>query len=173
MEISEYYISTLKNASMNIGPVLGFILAGYFIFFKLPFLFFLKNMKKNKENFKSEIRANENKDEKYSVKDYENFLQNKKKMESIPFARNENKSENKENPKRESSQKSNVSAEDLFGIRPGERFSKDDLKKKYRELLKMNHPDRVASLSEEFKDLADKRTKEINSAYEKLLKKAS
>lgn len=160
---------------MNIGPIFGFIFVGYFIFFKLPFLFFLKNMKKNKENFKSEMNAPEIKDEKYSVKDYEKFLQNKKKIESISYNRHEsnNEKKQKDRPKNESSQSTNLSAEILFGISPGERFSKDDLKKRYRELLKMNHPDRVATLSEEFKELADKKTKQINSAYEKLLKKAS
>ncbi len=160
---------------MNIDPLVGFIVVGYFIFFKLPFLFFLKNMKKNKENLKSEMSETEIKDEKYSVKDYEKFIQTKKKIESISYSRNDsnNEKKQKEKAKNDSSQTANLSAEILFGIKPGERFSKDDLKKKYRELLKMNHPDRVASLSAEFKELADKKTKEINNAYEKLLKKAS
>ncbi len=64
-------------------------------------------------------------------------------------------------------------AEDLFGISQGEKMTKDDLKKRYRDLLKMNHPDKVASLSPEFKDLAHKKTKEINDAYELLMSKIS
>jgi hypothetical protein len=34
----------------------------------------------------------------------------------------------------------------------------------------MNHPDKVASLSDEFKILAERRTKQINQAHSKLKK---
>jgi DnaJ like chaperone protein len=52
-------------------------------------------------------------------------------------------------------------------------MTQSDLKKRYFELLKQNHPDRVASMGHDFKKLAEKNTKEINKAYEKLKKKAS
>ena len=66
-----------------------------------------------------------------------------------------------------------ISPETLFEIRPGQKFTKQELKQKYFELLKMNHPDKVASLGKDFKKLAEQNTKEINSAYDKLKAKAS
>lgn len=58
----------------------------------------------------------------------------------------------------------------LLSLNP--RFSQQELKKAYREAIKMNHPDKVAALAVEFKILAERRTKQINHAYSKLLRKA-
>ena len=58
---------------------------------------------------------------------------------------------------------------DLLGLKPG--FSQKQLKEAYRQAVKMNHPDKVATLSDEFKALAEKRMKQINQAFEMLLKK--
>jgi hypothetical protein len=57
----------------------------------------------------------------------------------------------------------------LLGLSPN--FSQSELKKAYRESVKMNHPDKVAALAVEFKELAERRTKQINQAYSKLLRK--
>ena len=57
----------------------------------------------------------------------------------------------------------------LFRLKPD--FSKNELKQAYREAVSMNHPDKVAALSEEFKILAERKTKRINEAYSRLLKK--
>lgn len=59
----------------------------------------------------------------------------------------------------------------LFGLKP--QFTESELKKAYRIAAKQNHPDKVATLSIEFKLLAERRTKQINQAYSKLLKKKS
>jgi hypothetical protein len=45
----------------------------------------------------------------------------------------------------------------------------DKLKNAYREKVKQNHPDKVDGMSNEFKELADKKMKEINDMYEKAL----
>jgi hypothetical protein len=55
---------------------------------------------------------------------------------------------------------------ELLGLKPG--FSQKELKTAWREAVRMNHPDKVAALSAEFKALAEKRTKKINQAYERL-----
>lgn len=60
--------------------------------------------------------------------------------------------------------------EEILGFKPGEAFTQIELKKRYFELLKQNHPDRVASMGDDFKKLAEKNTKDINKAYEKLKK---
>ncbi len=67
----------------------------------------------------------------------------------------------------------NTPAEEIFEIPVGHVLNKSELKKRYFELLKMNHPDKVASLGNDFKVLAEKKTKAINSAYDELKKKAS
>lgn len=90
------------------------------------------------------------------------------------------KEEKKEEEKKEEKKKEEKKAtprpqvkKDFPGFRPEDLASKESLKKRYIELIKENHPDRVASMGKEFKDLAEKNTKEINETYERLKKKAS
>jgi DnaJ-domain-containing protein 1 len=52
----------------------------------------------------------------------------------------------------------------VLGVSHG--ASKEEIRKAYLELLKKYHPDRFAALSEEFQELANKRTKQIIEAYE-------
>jgi DnaJ like chaperone protein len=40
----------------------------------------------------------------------------------------------------------------------------------YRKQAQMNHPDRVANMATEFRELAERRMKEINAAYDELRK---
>ena len=49
--------------------------------------------------------------------------------------------------------------------------SQEDIKKAYRELANKYHPDKVNHLGHEFKELAEKRFKEIEEAYRKLVPK--
>ncbi|MBI5326005.1 MAG: DnaJ domain-containing protein [Ignavibacteriae bacterium] len=49
--------------------------------------------------------------------------------------------------------------------------SNDEIKSGYKQKMKEYHPDRVASLGAELRQLAEKKTQEINKAYE-LLKKS-
>lgn len=44
--------------------------------------------------------------------------------------------------------------------------SADNIKKRYRELIAQYHPDKVHHLGREFSAIADKKTREINEAYE-------
>ncbi len=44
----------------------------------------------------------------------------------------------------------------------------EDIKRAYRELAQKYHPDRVSHLGKEFQELAEKRFKEINKAYQEL-----
>jgi len=48
-------------------------------------------------------------------------------------------------------------------------LNKETLKKKYRTMMTQYHPDKVNNLADEFKELAVKKTKEINEKYEILL----
>jgi preprotein translocase subunit Sec63 len=41
----------------------------------------------------------------------------------------------------------------------------DDIRRAYRTQISKYHPDKVASLSEEFKSIAEQKAKEINAAY--------
>ncbi|MFP6900929.1 MAG: J domain-containing protein [Opitutales bacterium] len=42
----------------------------------------------------------------------------------------------------------------------------NEIKKKYLELIKQNHPDKVRSMSDEIREVAERKSKEINKAYE-------
>lgn len=46
------------------------------------------------------------------------------------------------------------------------KVSKDDIKKRYRDLAHKYHPDKVSHLGDEFKELAQQKFREINEAYE-------
>ena len=140
-------------------------------------------MKDNKARFEEPQKKPE-KD--YSLEDYKDFQRRMKTIAALP--KEEKKQEKKEEPKarRRQEQKqerkqetikprqqSEPSAEEVFGFSPGQIFSKEDLKKRYLELLKQNHPDKVAQLSPDFKKLAEQKTKDINQAYAKLKNKAA
>lgn len=56
----------------------------------------------------------------------------------------------------------------LLGIAPG--TPKDEAKKQFRALITQYHPDKVAHLAPEFRELAERRTREILSAWEALEK---
>jgi uncharacterized membrane protein YkvA (DUF1232 family) len=55
---------------------------------------------------------------------------------------------------------------EVLGVARG--ASCDEIKNAYRKLANKYHPDKVNYLGEEFKELADKRFKEIQEAYEQL-----
>lgn len=186
MDVSTYYITTLTKAFTKIGPIVAFLLAGYFIFIKLPFLFFLRNMRDNKVKFDVTPKKPE-KD--YTLEDYKDFQRRMKtisapKPEKQEEKKQEKKQERKEEPKTEKKQdqkqevrkpspKIDSSAEEIFELKPGQSFTQSELKKKYLELLKQNHPDKVAQMGPDFKKLAEKKTKDINQAYAKLKAKAA
>ncbi len=46
--------------------------------------------------------------------------------------------------------------------------SQDEIRSAYQQLIQQYHPDRVEQMGPELKELALKRTKEINAAYDKL-----
>jgi hypothetical protein len=48
-------------------------------------------------------------------------------------------------------------------------FTKEELKNKYRELMKQYHPDLFANSNQEIKNIAEVKTREINIAYEYLV----
>lgn len=190
-----YYVTTLTTAFKNVAPVLAFIIGGYFVFVKLPFLFLKKSMDDQKKKLQEENKDLVAPEKKYSVEDYKEFQRKMKLMNGtaeIAPAKNkvlelpgqqQKKEQPKEKPKQEKKQeppkkpepvqREAQSPEEILGFKPNERFTKSELKKRYFELLKQNHPDRVASMGQDFKKLAEKNTKDINRAYDKLKDKAS
>ncbi|HCC48011.1 MAG TPA: hypothetical protein DEQ38_07860 [Elusimicrobia bacterium] len=56
----------------------------------------------------------------------------------------------------------------VLGVPEG--ASDEEIKHAYRELANKYHPDKVSHLGEEFKELAHKRFKEIQAAYQELTK---
>lgn len=50
-------------------------------------------------------------------------------------------------------------------------FTLDEIKPSYRKLIAQYHPDRVAAMGEEIREVAEKKAKEINRAYDYFQKK--
>ena len=174
MEILNYYIKTLSTVGGKLLPVGVFLLVGYFLFIKLPFFFFRKVQVDNKpkENPQVETKkepAVEFKTQTQNKNDYQERLAQAREEK----ARQQKRREQEEPKKAAPNNKATATAEEIFEIPPGSVLTKSELKKRYFELLKQNHPDKVASLGNDFKVLAEKKTKAINSAYEDLKKKAS
>lgn len=196
MEPLQYFSTTLHNAFGNLLPLFGYALFGYFVCIKLPFYLLLKIKKENTqpEEVKSEVSRAEPIDfrllqkkvrleqEAHQGKIHQKAdeAKSEKKKEQREEPRQEKKQEKREEKKEEKSsgpekpKKPQLSlAEEIFDLRPGQVLTKGELKKKYHDLLKKNHPDKVDSLGADFKTLAEKKTKEINQAYQKLKSKAS
>lgn len=191
MDPANYYITTLIAAFKNLAPLAAFLIGGYLIFIKMPFLFLKKSMDDQKKKLMEEDKKLPL-EEKYSVEDYLAFQKrlklmsggahSEKKDSSTKEQQKKTKSDEKTSektqkkqqpPPRKPIQTTTRSAEEIFNFRPNEKFSKGELKKRYFELLKENHPDRVASMGQDFKKLAEKNTKDINKAYDVLKNKAS
>jgi hypothetical protein len=60
------------------------------------------------------------------------------------------------------------SAYEVLGVREG--ASMEEVTAAYRKQAQMNHPDRVANMAAEFRELAEHRMKDINAAYNELRK---
>jgi len=54
----------------------------------------------------------------------------------------------------------------ILGVHRGDSF--DNIRRAYRERMKEYHPDRVAGLGTELRELAERKAKEINIAFEEL-----
>lgn len=52
----------------------------------------------------------------------------------------------------------------VLGVRPG--TSREEIKRRYRELMAAYHPDKAAMATAEIRKLAEEKVKEINQAYE-------
>jgi DnaJ-domain-containing protein 1 len=165
MDQANYYVTTLTNAFTKLAPYFIFLVGGYFVFIKLPFLFLKKSMDQQKKNLQQ--------DEKKAVQ------VEAPKVKVLNHTEQPKKEEPKKKPEAKKAEVKKPQAplepspEEVLGFKPGESITKSELKKRYFELLKQNHPDRVASMGEDFKKLADKNTKDINKAYDKLKSKAA
>jgi hypothetical protein len=51
----------------------------------------------------------------------------------------------------------------VLGVPPS--AGEDQIRTAYRQLMSQYHPDKVASLGQELRDLADRKSKEISTAY--------
>lgn len=74
-------------------------------------------------------------------------------------------------PQSHGSQEGRAGHEDPYAILGlSKNASKEEIRKAYRDLAIKYHPDKVSHLGSEFKDLAEARFKEIQQAYQTLLK---
>jgi DnaJ-domain-containing protein 1 len=170
MDPVNYYLTTFIQAFKKLLPLGMFLIGGYFIFFKLPFFFLRKNLQKEKSKL---IEKNDEPPKKIDSKEKSKFTEREQHIKDKKKKQNSESTFRKENIKKETRHKKTLTPEEIFNIKENQTISESELKKRYFALLKQNHPDRVASMGEDFKKLAEKNTKDINDAYEKLKKKDS
>lgn len=179
MDYPSYIVNTLSVSIGKIAPILLTIGAGYLLFIKLPFFIFLKVLKSSHAPV-AEFQTNVT-----DLGDFRSQVEDKKRIEAeririqkekIKFNQ-DYKFQYKEQKKKEAPKKPDPipqskanAAERIFNLEAGATISKSELKKKYHNLLKTSHPDKV---SFELKSEAEARTKEINSAYQKLKSRAA
>jgi len=60
-------------------------------------------------------------------------------------------------------QESSKSPYEILGI--GVRASREEIRIAYRKMASLYHPDKVVHLAPEFREMADRKMKEINTAY--------
>lgn len=193
MGYDEYVAKTFIAAGTKIVPVVVSLVVGYFVFIKLPFMFFrqtLRDVRKmhpdddpNLPKFPDEQKVMRledkiRRDAEELKKEQQQRKKEEPKKEKVHAKKEEPKKEQKKEEKKQEPPKRPVvdpgpTPESVFEIPSGQKLSADELKSRYHELLKQSHPDRVASMGPDFKKLAEKKTKEINDAYAKLKKKAS
>lgn len=178
MSYDDYVVKTFIAAGEKIIPVVVSLVVGYFVFIKLPFLFFRQTLKDVRKmhpedeklpKFPEEVKVMRLEDK--IRRDAEELKKEQQKKEP-PKQRKEEpkKEEKKREPPKRPAVDLGPSPESVFEIPSGQKLSPQELKSRYHELLKQSHPDRVASMGPEFKKLAEKKTKEINDAYAKLKK---
>jgi len=80
------------------------------------------------------------------------------------------KNQSKENPKQEQSQKQSTDKSwyEILDVNPSS--SIDEIKLAYKKKISMYHPDKVSSMGPEFNEIAQKKSKEINSAYDEAVR---
>lgn len=61
------------------------------------------------------------------------------------------------------------SPEEVLGVASNATF--EEVRAAYQKLMQQYHPDRVADLGPELRELAEKKAKEINAAYDELKRK--
>jgi hypothetical protein len=82
----------------------------------------------------------------------------------------QNNYEYRKRPPASSQSVSQKSAYEVLGVKEG--ASMEEVTAAYHKQAQMNHPDRVASMAPEFRELAERRMKEINAAYSELTKRS-
>lgn len=73
-----------------------------------------------------------------------------------------------ENASPGSAARESIDPYEVLGVDRGEEF--EEIRSRYKEKLLQYHPDRVQHLGKEFEEIAERKTKEITEAYQKILR---
>lgn len=132
-------------------------------------------MNERRKKYAEELRAKAQEQNRKREEAKRQREQEKKEQEQRErYARQEREQEERQKRYQSGRDRSGlISPESIFNLQPGQNFTKDELKRRYRDLLKVNHPDKINSPDPEAKAQAEKKTKQINSAYDQLKYRAS
>ncbi len=131
---------------------------------------FFSSLKKTVGNYsfgyrKSYYRADEKKRGGNTYRKYERY----EKYEEYDYDAKKEKEENEIHPELMNEEYKAIYYGKVLGLKG--KVTKKEIRKQYLKLIALYHPDKVADLGPELIELAEKKTKEINIAYEWLKKK--
>ena len=152
----------------------AFFSSCWFMLWKLDSFFsFSQHSEKVKNPEKPSNEGNEKKPNPVtsSEKNKEDDVQVKNEEEKITDIQNSSiKEQNTEhNEEKPSFTLVDIKYAEVIGLKAP--FTLDDIKPSYRKLIAQYHPDRVAAMGEEIREVAEKKAKEINRSYDYFQKK--
>jgi hypothetical protein len=102
MDYSVYVAKTFTVAFTKIGPVVGFIVMGYFIFIKLPFLIFRNSLKSSREFDPTPMPVRDEAKPQYNPQEFQRFMNSQARLES---SQKEEPKKNRKNKRKKSLKK--------------------------------------------------------------------
>lgn len=152
----------------------GFFLSSWFMLWKLD-IFFHQPLSVANTNEKDEQNKNSSQNVEHTKRKRDREEKRKKEdQEQGQRAMADEKENCVDEETRQNTEKVQFNDKDLiYGNVLGlvEPFTTEDIKPKYRKIIAQYHPDRVAVMGKEIQEVAEKKAKEINEAYDHFRKK--
>ncbi len=157
-----------EQISSHEWNIINTLLLDYLVITKQEKSNLFHSVKSNVQNYsftyhKHYSRTSGNRKKNYSGYSRKERYERYEKEENFFFGNNNRKSE-KDNPELMNEEYKAIYYGKLLGLKG--KVTKTEIRKKYLKMISLYHPDKVAGMGKELRELAESKTKEINLAYE-------